>query len=67
MINREQFKHNLKRSLISATDYSRKVVDKIDPDYDDIEGRKWAKKLIDEWEQSIIDIDEELEDEMSTS
>ena len=60
MINRNKFKENLTKSLLSATQYSRSVLDSIDRNYSDVEGRKWATALIADWEQTIKDIDEEM-------
>ena len=60
MINKVKFKDNLTKSLLSAVSYSRSVLDSIDKDYQDIEGRKFCSTLIADWEQTIRDIDEDM-------
>ena len=60
MIDKRKYKENVTRSLLSSLAYSLVVLDNIDGDYGDVEGRKWAKSLVDDWKRTIQEIDKEM-------
>ena len=60
MINRNQFETKTIAGLKASLNHSRKIIDALDPNFADIEGRKWCIALLAELED-VID-GEEIED-----
>lgn len=53
MINTEEFQKKTKQSLKDSLAYSRKLIDRFDPDYEDIQGRKSCTEFLNELEDAI--------------
>ena len=53
MINNEEFEKNTIAALLKSLNYSMSLLDRYDPDYEDIEGRKQASALIKELREVI--------------
>ena len=53
MINVEEFERQTIRGLMNSLSFSREVIDRLDPNYEDIEGRKKCVSLLSELKDCI--------------
>lgn len=56
MINQKEFKKKTVMALKDSLNFSRELMDRFDPDFEDIEGRREATFLINELKAAIEEV-----------
>ena len=53
MINVNEFEKKTFAALLDSVNYSRRLLDRFDPDYNDIEGRKQCMAILNDIEDAL--------------